>query len=126
MRDYELFQAPVVGENYDILCEHEEVRRVVVMGYSNQNPWAGGCGEMDAELRKMKAEARRARIAQEKSERSGKGAAKSETSYNGDSKPRYSIDSDDLSDRAVASHERAEEEKERGEACWVDLLRERS
>jgi hypothetical protein len=107
-RDYDLFQSSVVGENYDILCEHEEVRRVVIMGYSNQNPWAEGCKEMDAKLRRMKAEARRAKIAQEKSERNGKGAEERDTTYHGDNKTRISVDGDNLFDRAESRENEGE------------------
>jgi len=75
MKDYELHQATLVRENYEMLCAHPDVRRVVVMGYSGQNPWVLGDRAMEGELKKMKAEARRARAAQEKTEREG-GAVK--------------------------------------------------
>ncbi|TVY82282.1 hypothetical protein LSUE1_G001908, partial [Lachnellula suecica] len=39
MRDYELYEAALVMENYDMLCGLPDVRRVVVMGFSGQNPW---------------------------------------------------------------------------------------
>lgn len=71
MKDYELHQATLVRENYEMLCSHPDVRRVLVMGYSGQNPWVLNSKGLDSELRKMKNEARRARAAQDKMDRKG-------------------------------------------------------
>jgi len=84
-----------VGEYYDFLRGHEEVRRVVVIGYSGQNPWAENRGEKDAKWREIEAEVRRARIAKAKLKRKGDGSGKSNTCYEGDVKARTSFDVDD-------------------------------
>ena len=42
MKDYELHQYMMVRENFDVLLALPEVRRVVVMGYSGQNPYVMG------------------------------------------------------------------------------------
>ncbi|TVY49118.1 hypothetical protein LOCC1_G001215 [Lachnellula occidentalis] len=76
MKDYELHQATLVRENYEMLCSHPDVRRVLVMGYSGQNPWVLNSKGLESELRKMKNEARRARAAQDKIEGKGRGLAK--------------------------------------------------
>jgi len=39
MKDYGLHEYMQVRENFDVLLDMEEVRRVVVMGYSGQNPY---------------------------------------------------------------------------------------
>jgi hypothetical protein len=42
MKDYELHQFALVRENFDVLLALPEVRRVVIMGYSGQNPYVLG------------------------------------------------------------------------------------
>ena len=42
MKDYELHQYMLVRENFDVLLAMPEVRRVVIMGYSGQNPYVVG------------------------------------------------------------------------------------
>jgi hypothetical protein len=42
MKDYELHQYALVRENFDVLLAMPEVRRVVIMGYSGQNPYMVG------------------------------------------------------------------------------------
>jgi hypothetical protein len=114
MKDYELHQATLVRENYEMLCAHPDVWRVVVMGYSGQNPWVLGDRGMEGELKKMKAEARRARAAQEKTEREG-GAVKVNPRENGGSSSSGAagvetgnlIDIEDLIER----NDREEEQK---------------
>lgn len=75
MKDYELHQSALVRENYEMLCSHPDVRRVLVRGYSGQNPWVLNSKGLDSELRKMKNEARRARAAQDKIEKKGAGVS---------------------------------------------------
>lgn len=42
MKDYELHDHAQVRDNFDLLLGMEEVRRVVVWGYSGQNPYVIG------------------------------------------------------------------------------------
>lgn len=42
MKDYELHQYALVRDNFDVLLALPEVRRVVIMGYSGQNPYVLG------------------------------------------------------------------------------------
>lgn len=63
----------MVREKYDILLGLEDVRRVVVIGYSGQNPylrdgpnWGEAKGKLELEREKMEAEAARARKRKER------------------------------------------------------------
>jgi hypothetical protein len=76
MKDYELHEYALVRENFDVLLGLDEVRRVVVMGYSGQNPYILGAGgrnpwqdKFRREFQKMDREAREAKEAQETVER---------------------------------------------------------
>jgi hypothetical protein len=42
MKDYELHEYALVRRNFDVLLDLPEVRRVVIMGYSGQNPYILG------------------------------------------------------------------------------------
>jgi hypothetical protein len=77
MKDFELHDYILVREKFDVLLDLEDVRRVVVMGYSGQNPyvrnqgmagWGERKGQLEKEKEKMEEEARRAREAKEREE----------------------------------------------------------
>jgi hypothetical protein len=42
MKEYELHQFALVRDNFDVLLAMPEVRRVIIMGYSGQNPYVLG------------------------------------------------------------------------------------
>lgn len=76
MKDYELHEYALVRNNFDVLLKLDEVRRVVIMGYSGQNPYVMGAGgrnpwqdKFRREFRKVEREAREAKLAQELTER---------------------------------------------------------
>jgi hypothetical protein len=68
IRDFELSEYQMVREKYGILLDLPDVRRVLVIGYSGQNPylrdgsgWGEAKGKLQIEKDKMDAEAKRAR-----------------------------------------------------------------
>jgi hypothetical protein len=74
-KDYELHEYAIVRDNFDVLLKLDEVRRVVVMGYSGQNPYVMGAGgrnpwqdKFRREFKKMDREGKEARLAQENME----------------------------------------------------------
>jgi hypothetical protein len=77
LKDYELHEYKLVRDNFDVLLALPEVRRVVIMGYSGQNPYVLGAGgrnpwqdRFDREFKKMEKEGKQAHLAQEKMEHS--------------------------------------------------------
>lgn len=77
IKDFELHEYALVREKFDVLLALDDVRRVVIMGYSGQNPYvrdagAGGWGErkgkLEKEMDRMQEESKRAREAKEKIE----------------------------------------------------------
>lgn len=75
LKDYELHEYALVRDNFDVLLKLDEVRRVVIMGYSGQNPYILGDGgrnpwqdRFEREFKRMGVEGRQARLAQEKTE----------------------------------------------------------
>ena len=76
MKDYELHEYALVRDNFDVLLKLDEVRRVVIMGYSGQNPYVMGPGgrnpfqdKFQRDLKRAMREAKDARADQEKIER---------------------------------------------------------
>jgi hypothetical protein len=72
MKDYELHEYAQVRDSFDMLLGLDEVRRVLVMGYSGQNPYVMGPGgrnpwqdKFRREFRRVEMEAREAKLAQE-------------------------------------------------------------
>ena len=72
IKDYELHEYMKVRDSFDSLLELPEVRRVVIMGYSGQNPyvlqgregggkWNDKADKLESEMERMKAEAWKAR-----------------------------------------------------------------
>ncbi|KAG0648479.1 hypothetical protein D0Z07_5489 [Hyphodiscus hymeniophilus] len=71
MKDYELHEYALVRDNFDVLLRLDEVRRVVIMGYSGQNPYVLGVGgrnpfqdKFQRDLKRAQREARHAKLSQ--------------------------------------------------------------
>ena len=121
MKDYELHEYKIVRDNFDSLLNLKDekgshaVRRVVIMGYSGQNPYVLGAGgrnpwqdKFGREVRRMEKEGREAKAAQEKmghSEREKK--RRQDDSREGRTGKLVDIDG------VLEDYDRAEEEKMR-------------
>ena len=124
LKDYELHEYALVRDNFDVLLNLSEVRRVVIMGYSGQNPYIIGDGgrnpwqdRFDREFKKMEQEGRQAKLAQEKMEHLvGKGERKrmekEKTERLDNSKEGRTGKLVDI-EGVIEEHDRAEEEKMR-------------
>jgi len=118
MKDYELHEYALVRRNFDVLLELDEVRRVVVIGYSGQNPYVLGAGGRNPfqdrfarELKKANRDAKHAKLEQKKMEK-GPSVAQ-ETKQRMDSSNKGStgrlIDIEEI----IEEHDRDEEERMR-------------
>jgi hypothetical protein len=78
-KDYDLHEYATVRDSFDVLLALPEVRRVVIMGYSGQNPYILGkrqgngkeserADKLESEMDRIKEEGRRARLEQRKME----------------------------------------------------------
>jgi hypothetical protein len=79
-KDYDLHEYQQVRTNFDVLLNMPEIRRVVVMGYSGQNPYilVNGTNPWQEKFRRMDKEGRRAKFLQEKAEGKRPGDDKAE------------------------------------------------
>jgi hypothetical protein len=108
-KDYELHEYAIVRKNFDVLLALEEVRRVVITGFSGQNPYIMTQGrnpwqdKFTRQLRNMEREAKEARRGQEKTEHS-EGFRK-----DGEAKSGMLVDIEGV----IEEHDRVEEEKMR-------------
>jgi hypothetical protein len=75
LKDFELHEFMIVREKFDVLLALPDVRRVLIMGYSGQNPYLlrpGGRGDkLEREMGRMEAEGKRAREARDRDEGMG-------------------------------------------------------
>jgi hypothetical protein len=78
-KDYDLHEYATVRDSFDVLLALPEVRRVVIMGYSGQNPYILGkrqgngkeserVDKLESEMDRIKEEGRRARLEQRRME----------------------------------------------------------
>jgi len=121
MKDYELHEYALVRDNFDVLLKLDEVRRVVIMGYSGQNPYlmsAGGRNPwQDKFRREFKKVEREAKDAREEQERVENGITREQRErvqkegLDNSKGPRMgkSVDIESL----IEEHDREEEEKMR-------------
>jgi signal transduction histidine kinase len=133
LKDYELHEYALVRDNFDVLLRLDEVRRVVIMGYSGQNPYILGDGgrnpwqdRFQREFKKMGREGREAKLAQEKMEgtvhredRDRKEREKKERLDNSkEARTGKLVDIEGV----IEEHDRAEEERMRiaREAHWKE------
>jgi hypothetical protein len=62
MKDYELHEFALVRKSFDAMLELDEVRRVVVMGYSKLDPYTVGAGGKNMLADRFEKESRKGRM----------------------------------------------------------------
>ncbi|KAH8762883.1 hypothetical protein F5882DRAFT_24058 [Hyaloscypha sp. PMI_1271] len=118
LKDYELHEYEQVRANFDILLNMPEIRRVVIQGYSGQNPYVlvNGTNPWQEKFRRMEREARRAKALQKKAEGKGGQDAIFDDFIGGPKiekgKSGTLVDIDDV----IEQNDRAEEERRRVDA----------
>jgi hypothetical protein len=73
IKDYDLHEYAQVRDNFDVLLNMPEIRRVLITGYAGQNPYilVNGTNPWQDKFRRMDKEAKRAKVFQETAERKG-------------------------------------------------------
>lgn len=129
-KDYELHEYLKVRESFDVLLDMPEIRRVVIMGYSGQNPyvmrngkWDQKADKMEQEIERIKGEAFRARQAQQKTEGSrikGDGEDRYQVADNSKEGGRIGklVNIDDVIERSDKADEQKRKEQE--ERTWKE------
>jgi hypothetical protein len=117
MKDYELHEYAQVRANYDILLNMPEIRRVLITGYSGQNPYilVNGTNPWQDKFRRMEKEGRRAKLFQQTAEGKWRGnhnAGTDKSGSSGNTKAGRSGILVDI-DEVIAQNDKAEEERMR-------------
>jgi hypothetical protein len=63
-KDYELYEFALVRKNFDALLDLDEVRRVVIMGYSEQNPYTIGPDGRNSLADRLEKNSRKVKLAE--------------------------------------------------------------
>jgi hypothetical protein len=123
-KDYDLHEYQQVRTNFDVLLNMPEIRRVVVMGYSGQNPYllVNGTNPWQEKFRRMDKEGRRAKVLREKAEGKRPGEHKAEMNNEKGRPGPFGIDKEgrmgilvDIED-VIEQNDKAEEERRRVES----------
>jgi hypothetical protein len=104
MKDYELHEHAQVRDNFDLLLGMEEVRRVVVWGYSGQNPYVIGSEGRNPWVDRAEKEKR-----QKREEKEEKNKETMDNSKEGRTGTLVDIE------EVIKRHDKAEEERRREE-----------
>lgn len=123
-KDYDLHEYQQVRTNFDILLDMPEIRRVIVMGYSGQNPYflVNGTNPWQERFRRMDREARRAKIFQEKAEGKRPGDRKADMNKELGESGRSGIEKDGRTgilvdiENVIEQNDKAEDQRRRRES----------
>jgi hypothetical protein len=126
LKDYELHEYALVRKNFDVLLAMDEIHRVVVMGYSGQNPYilVNGRNPFVDRFQREGRRSRRAKMEQMKAEETEEQRVKRER------ETREKLDSSkegrtgvlvDI-ESLIAKHDKAEEERldKEEERIWME------